>query len=313
MKAIDKVIGKLGKTGLKIKANSPKILFISGTVCLAGAVVTSFYAGRHIDEALDVNKENIENIKKLKDAETIINEEGEEEEYGKKQYQKDLTKAYAGAAVDVIKTVGPPIALGVASFLCFKGEYVELGERLGAMTVAYEMANKKYEEARKILKEKDYNAYEKIENASVVSIDPETKEVKESEPSTLDVVKDVSLMASQYAVDISLCKGFTSDPNYNVMWLSRVQDMCNAKLNQVGYLWLSDVYEALGCTNYISPEADKASHIVGWMKGVGDGEVKFNMVLVPKRVMKDADDNIHRLQEVGLIDFNVCGTIFDKI
>ena len=120
-------------------------------------------------------------------------------------------------------------------------------------------------------------------------------------------------MASQYAVDISLYKGFTSDPNYNVMWLSRVQDMCNAKLNQVGYLWLSDVYEALGCTNYISPEADKASHIVGWMKGVGDGEVKFNMVLVPKRVMKDADDNIHRLQEVGLIDFNVCGTIFDKI
>jgi hypothetical protein len=153
---------------------------------------------------------------------------------------------------------------------------------------------------------------EHAETAIEQHVDEETSEIKNTKVKNIDLVKDGSLIASPYAVEMKYCKGFTKDPNYNVRWLECVQRVANTKLEQYGYLFLYDVYEALGCLDWISPEAVKASHCVGWLLGVGDGEVKFNLVPVPTRCMHEGED-LKYLQTSCLVDFNVVGTILDKI
>ena len=96
------------------------------------------------------------------------------------------------------------------------------------------------------------------------------------------------------------------------MVLKGYENIANTKLSQYGYLFLYEVYDMLGVTNCLNTEAIKASHVVGWLKGEGDDTVRFNMVLVPTK-SGIIDGKISNRKEVGLIDFNCCGTIIDKI
>jgi hypothetical protein len=323
MKVISDIVGKLGKTGLKLKAQSPVIFFVAGTICVGGAVITAHRAGRHIDETLDIAKERIDNIKSLKDATEIEDENGKTVPYSEKQWKKDMAKAYGGAAWDIGKLYLPVAGFTAAAVGCYFGEYKTMAEWLGGAIAAAELAQKNYNNLTNNIVEQD--GIEKLqqylysegnkEHADVAieqRVDEETGEVKDIKVKNIDLVKDISLAASPYAVEMKYCKGFTKDPNYNVRWLECVQRVANTKLEQYGYLFLYDVYEALGCLDWISPEAVKASHCVGWLVGVGDGEVKFNMVPVPTRCMHEGEDLLY-LQTSCLVDFNVVGTILDKI
>lgn len=321
MKAFSKLTNKLGKTGLKIKSNSPVIFLVTGTICLGGAVVAAHHAGRKVDEVLDVNKEHIENIKSLKDADEIENEEGEKVPYSKKQYNKDLTHAYAGALWDVSKLYLPVAGFTVASVVCYISGHKVLSERLAAMTAAYTGINEAFQKYRGNVIEMDgeekdkkylYGITEHVDNATVAKIDPETGEIKTEKVKNIDVVRDVKLIASPYAVDMEDCKGFTKDPEYNVRWLENIQSLANAKLDSNGYLFLYDVYDALGVLNFINTDAVKASHVVGWIKGVGDDEVRFQLVPVPVKSMY-SDGEVMNIAEKVLVDFNCCGTILDRI
>lgn len=321
MKAFSKLTTKLGKTGLKIKSNSPVIFLVTGTICLGGAIVAAHHAGRKVDEVLDVNKEHIENIKSLKDAEEIENEEGEKVPYSKKQYNKDLTHAYAGALWDVSKLYLPVAGFTVASAVCYISGHKVLSERLAAMTAAYTGINEAFQKYRGNVIEMDgedkdkkylYGITEHIDNAIKNEVNPETGEIKTEKVKNIDVVRDVKLIASPYAVDMEDCKGFTKDPDYNVRWLESIQNLANAKLDSNGYLFLYDVYEALGVLNFINTDAVKASHVVGWIKGAGDDEVRFQLVPVPVKC-KYSDGEIMNVAEKVLIDFNCCGTILDRI
>lgn len=323
MKVISDALAKLGTTGLKIQAKSPVIFFITGTICVGGAVYTAHRAGRNVDEVLDIAKERIDNIKSLKDATEIEDEDGETVPYSEKQYKKDLTKAYAGAAWDVGKLYLPVAGFTVAAVGCYFGEYKTMAKWLAEATAAADLATQSLNNLKSNIIEKDgeeklyeylYSADNK-EHADVAikqEVDIETGEIKNTKVKNIDLVKDVSLVGSQYAVEMKYCKGFTKDPNYNVRWLECVQRVANTKLEQYGYLFLYDVYEALGCLDWISPEAIKASHCVGWLLGTGDGEVKFNLVPVPTRCMHEGED-LKYLQTSCLVDFNVVGTILDKI
>ena len=91
-----------------------------------------------------------------------------------------------------------------------------------------------------------------------------------------------------------------------------IQSLANAKLDSNGYLFLYDVYDALGVLNFINTDAVKASHVVGWIKGVGDDEVRFQLVPVPVKSMY-SDGEVMNIAEKVLVDFNCCGTILDRI
>lgn len=318
----DKLAAGFSKVSTKVKVNSPVIFLVTGTICLGGAVIAAHHAGRKVDEVLDVNKEHLDNIRSLKGQEEIINEEGEREPYSDRKWRKDMSQAYLGAAWDMTKLYGPVAILTVSSAVCYIGGHKVLARRLAGMTAAYTLVNESFEQYRQNVidmdgedQDKKYlfgKSIEHIKDGKLEKINPETKEIESVKVKDIDLVKDIKLNASPYAVSLEDCKGFTKDPNYNVRWLESVMNMANIKLQQMGYLFLYDVYEALGVTPWVSPEAIKASHCVGWLIGVGDGEVKFNLISVPEKCMT-VDGEVVNLRESALIDFNCVGTILDRI
>jgi hypothetical protein len=74
-------------------------------------------------------------------------------------------------------------------------------------------------------------------------------------------------------------------------------DYFNGRLNRLGHVFLSEVYEKLGF------EVTQASRMVGWLRDGKDGEIKFN----PQRFHRDNGDI------VLLLDFNVDGVILTAL
>ena len=321
--SIGSYINAAGKLMTKVK--SPKGMFVLGTACLVGAVVTAFKAGKEIDEVVEFNKDQIENTKVLREAGEYEAEDGELVEYTESDYKKDLTHNYIWFGVDVAKKMLPPIGLGVASFLCYKGGFNALGEKLATMTAAYTVLDRSYnkllENAKEVYGEEaadklKYGMIEPLEVDIPADIDPETgKKIGKAHKEKFDAVRDVGLSdnASPYAVRVQDCAGFTRDPNYNVIYLEHVQDLANAKLQTRGYLTLYEVYEALGLIGVVNASVEKMSHQCGWVLGHGDDHVTFKLLLAPVAAGIGSDGATKIYDQIALVDFNCIGNIWQYI
>lgn len=320
-----KYLAAAGKVMTKVKTNKPQVMFVCGTICLAGSVVMAFKAGKEIDSVVEANKGKIEMIKYDRDAGEHEDEDGEVFEYTENDYKRDLTRAYICFGIDIVKKVGPPIALGVGSVLLYKGGFKELGEKLATMTAAYTVLDESYnklfnnaktvygEEAAEKLK---YGMIEPLEVDIPAEVDPDTgKKVGKAHKEKFDVIRDVGLSdnASPYAVRLQDCKGFTRDSNYNVIFLEHVQDLANAKLQTRGYLTLYEVYEALGLIGVVNTSVEKMSHQCGWVLGHGDDHISFKMLLAPVAAGIGSDGATKIYNEIALIDFNCIGNIWQYI
>ena len=90
------------------------------------------------------------------------------------------------------------------------------------------------------------------------------------------------------------------------MFIRHQQAYANQKLQMNGHIFLNEVYDALGL------ERTTAGAVVGWLRedqGQGDGYVDFGLTDNPERMRDFAEYG-----DAGIfLDFNVDGTIFDKI
>ena len=101
------------------------------------------------------------------------------------------------------------------------------------------------------------------------------------------------------------CVGWTTDAEYNLMFLRDQQRYANDMLRSRGYLFLNDVYKMLDIP------LTKAGQIVGWVydedQPIGDNFVDFGLGTEPNR------DFVNGIENVALLDFNVDGNILDYI
>ena len=137
---------------------------------------------------------------------------------------------------------------------------------------------------------KDEDGNEKTEKAIVSAMDP-------NDPSTY----------SEYARFFDDgCKGWTKDPELNLLFLRRQQDAATDLLRSRGYLTLNEVYRMLGM------QTTKAGVIVGWVYDkdhpVGDNYVDFGIYDINRPKNRDF---VNGYERVILLDFNVDGNIYD--
>lgn len=100
------------------------------------------------------------------------------------------------------------------------------------------------------------------------------------------------------------CVHWTDNPEYNLGFLRSREEYMNAKLKMQGYLFLNDVYDALGFPRTISGQE------VGWIydekNPIGDNYVDFG-------IYKEFNaDFINGREDKCLLDFNVDGSILDR-
>ena len=292
------------KLGFAFKKHSPEILVVAGVVGTVASAVMACKATTKLDEVLEEHKHKIDTLH-----EAMEDPENLPAEVTVQDCKKDLTIHYAHAVVDVAKLYAPAVGVGVLSIGAILSGHNVLRKRNMALAAAYATVDKSFKEYRgrvierfgkELDKELKYNIKSQEVEETVVNEDGSETKVKKT-VNVVDELADHSMYAKFF--DQS-CKGWEKNAELNMMFLRQVQNWANDKLRRQGYLFLNDVYEALGI------DKTQAGCVVGWIYDEevpnGDNFIDFGIYNVHREANRAF---VNGFEPVILLDFNVDGRI----
>ena len=304
---VNSMTRNLHKVGFKFKKHSPEILVVAGVVGTVASAVMACKATLKVNDILEETKVEIEKVKTVVADETIS-----EEKYSEQDAKKDLAIIYAHTGIKLVKLYGPSIILGTLSITGILASNNILRKRNIALAAAYKAIDTGFKEYRSRVverfgedldKELRYNVKAKEIKEKVVDENGKEKTVKK----TINVA-DPNFYSDYARCYDDGCKGWVKDSEYNLMFLRNTQSFMNEKLRAQGYLFLNDVYDALGIPR------SKAGQVVGWIYDEknpnGDNFVDFGIYDLYKEGNRDF---VNGYERTIWLDFNVDGPILDLI
>lgn len=294
------------KVGFKFKKHSPEILVAAGVVGVVASGVMACKATTKLSGILEEHKEQTNQIN------NYVEEHGHTSEYNEEDQKKDLAIVYTQTGVKVAKLYAPAIILGAVSITAIVASNRILNRRNAALAAAYTVVDKGFKEYRDRVIERFGKELDRELRYNIKA--KEVEEIVANEDGTETVIKDTVEVAtintySDYARFFDDgCIGWDKDPEFNLMFLRRQQDMANEKLRSTGYLFLNEVYDMLGIPR------TKAGQCVGWVydekNPVGDNYVDFGIY----NTHNEANRNfVNGYERTILLDFNVDGNILDMM
>jgi hypothetical protein len=295
MNLVPKSVSRLAsRSMLKLSANSPTILVVTGVVGLGATAVLAAKATRRLDPVLEEHDKARNEVVGA----TYRNDREE---------QKALTKVYASTGVELTKLYGPAVVVGtvsaasilighrilkgrhVATMLAFSGlqdQFLAYRKRV-AHTFGEDREKEIYDGAR-MEYEEDPNHKGEYKLKSKYSDD-----------------KEVGDFLRPWFDETNV--NWTRDPQSNYLFLKGVQQHMNNLLEVRGHVFLNDVYDSLRLDR--RPEGA----VSGWLRkedGGKDGFIDFGF-------MTSQDPNtvaFRNGQERSVrLNFNTDGLIWDKI
>ena len=304
---VNSMTRNLHKVGFKFKKHSPEILVVAGVVGTVASAVMACKATLKVNDILEATKVEIEKVKTVVADETIS-----EEKYSEQDAKKDLAIIYAHTGIKLVKLYGPSIILGTLSITGILASNNILRKRNIALAAAYKAIDTGFKEYRSRVverfgedldKELRYNVKAKEIKEKVVDENGKEKTVKK----TINVANPDFYSDYARCYDDG-CKGWVKDSEYNLMFLRNTQSFMNEKLRAQGYLFLNDVYDALGIPR------SKAGQVVGWIYDEknpnGDNFVDFGIYDLYKEGSRDF---VNGYERTIWLEFNVDGPILDLI
>lgn len=291
---------------LKGKKYSPELLLAAGVITGISATVVACKATLHADEILDTHAENMEKIKKAEVIETNDEEKGVE--VAIENSKKDKAIVYGRTVGSFIRLYAPAVGLGALSLACFLSSYGIMRKRNIALTAAYTALDGFVKKYRGRVREE---MGEDMDRHFAYGTEKRTREYEETDgkgkvvKKTADdeVITD-AIMPSDYAKwfdESSPC--WEKSAATNLAFLKAQENSFNELLHAKGYVFLNDVYRALGIRE------TAAGQLVGWIDGNGDNYIDFG-IYDCNRIAKDF---VNGWEKSILLDFNVDGVIYDKI
>lgn len=299
---VNAITKSFAKAKFNIKKHSPEMLVIGG---ILGGVASAVLACKATTKAQYILAESQDKIEQVH--EILENPDGYSEEYTVEDSRKDLAIIYAQTGLKLVRTYAPAVALGALSIVSILGGHNILRKRNLGLAAAYATIDQSFREYRDrvvdrfgetVDRELRYNL--KSQKITETEVDPETGKQKR-------IKKDILVPAgdggySGYARSFEPgCQYWEPDANLNRAFLKAQQEYANQKLRAQGYLFLSDVYKALGYRD------DRASHVVGWTfdetDPKGDNYVSFGF--------SENEDFMAGYENSVILDFNVDGPILD--
>ena len=303
-----------------IERNKPEILMGRGLAASVASSIFAYRAAKKVEKAkniIDIGEEAIEEVKEGKDEvfgsdgfDTPDQEEKMRNKF-KRMYQKEMTMAFA-----------PTILFEIGAIGCLVYSQKILRERNAALGAALALSAKTFADYRLRVKEKigaeaEENLYYGREEKTIEVVDEKGKKKKEKV-----VVTNPNNSFSPYGrVFDETSTQWTPDPEYNKMFLKSQQEYCNTVLRTKGYLYLNDVYKALGF------KETKEGQVAGWIYNEkspnGDNYVDFGMYDINVDGYHDDRTNdtiaeeriafINGITPRTFLDFNVDGNIWEKV
>lgn len=300
LKAIkNKVTNKAGRQILVAQKHSPVLLFGVGVIGVAATVVLACRATLKMEEVIGEAEEKKEKIETAKELAS--------DKYSEEDAKQDSILVRSQTALKIAKLYAPAVAIGVVSIGCFTGSHIILNRRNVALTAAYGAVDKAFREYRgrvvdELGKEKDQEfRFGVVETEKAVDTDEgvAVKTVKGADPEFAKKNNGRSMYAVVFDEGN---RNWRSTWGMNQMFLRSQQQYAQDRLNAKGFLFLNDVYEALGF------ERTAFGQVVGWVLGNGDSLIDFGIA-----------DNYEGVRFINgdersvWLDFNVDGMVLDLI
>lgn len=297
---------KFGRTGLKIRKASPEICLVLGIGGVVVSAVGACVATTKLDKIMSEHKEKTDKIHEY----AKRPDEEKEESYTKKDEDHDISITYIQTGVKLVKLYAGPVILGTISLAAIVKGHSILRTRNAALASAYAILNKDFKDYRngvieKFGKDLDKELHLKLKD---VKVEEETVDENGKKKKTKTTVKTSAL--DGYSVYARFfddgCKGWDKNSEYSLMFLKAQERYATDKLRAQGYLFLNDVYDALGIPR------TAAGQCVGWLydekDSTRDNYVDFGIFDITK---PHNGDFVNGYEQAIILDFNVDGPILD--
>ncbi len=277
----------LGQTEYFLRKNGPTILTGAG---VAGFMGTTYLVGKAVLKAQEPIKELKVKIQEISTRELT-------ETYTKTDMTKEVGRVWIMDMLRISKIFAPAIITGGVSIACIISSHGMMKNRQASLVAAYVALDEGFKAYRRRViaelgEEKEKEVYSGVQLRAIDQI----------EGGTGSVVTDDG-MPSQYArfFDENNSAYWTRTPEWNLMFVRQQQRYANDRLQTRGFVFLNEIYEALGF------DWNQAGQVVGWkLHEGGDNYIDFGIY--------DGTDEMARAFVNGaeaaiFLDFNVDGPI----
>lgn len=298
-----------GKVGLELTRKRPEILLATGLVLGVVSTVAACYATTKLEDTLKEEKEGLEKLHEvIEDPERM-----KKLKYTERDAANDRIIFYSRMLVKAIKLYSPALISGGLGIVCILSGHKIIRERNAALAATAAGLNKALSDYRSRVSDAVGADVEKdiwcgikktvVEKNHIINPDG-TEEIL-----TEEVTQNDKTNKSPFSVIFDCrAKEWKSDPDDNFFLLRMKEKVLTDNLRINGYVFLNDVYDALGMpkTQY--------GNIYGW---VYDDSRTVNEVSFGTYSMQLDEEGCSFVQ----LDFNLDGDIlsnelftkFDKI
>lgn len=307
-----KIKKMINKVKFNVVKHSPEILMGIG---IAGVITSTVLACRSTLKVKDILEDKETNMNNVKE----VLAEGRED-YTEEDARKDKTIIMTTTAIRIMKLYAPSVIIGAGSIACLLESHNVMRNRNAGLAAALAATTESFKQYRERVTAK-YG--DEVDKEMRYGIKKEKKE-KDGKKTKEDIVvgcdeKELSGYA-RYFNESNI--NWTDDPQYNMMFLRQNQNWANDKLISQGYLYLNDVYDALGFPK------TKAGQVVGWVYDPknnerGDNYIDFGIYDLNVRgyrdemandtIAEERQDFINGYRNSILLDFNVDGNIWETM
>jgi hypothetical protein len=292
------VTSKVARQALVAQKHSPTLLFGAGVI---GVVTSTVWACKATLELETLLMDNAQQRGRVDEALEISRIDGDDK-YTEKNAQRDRAVLKVRAAVSLINLYRGPLALGALSICALGGSHVILNNRNAGLVAAYATLDKGFSEYRARVAE-EFGTDRELELRHGVK---EVEVAVDTENGTEVQVQRQAIGGSIYArwFDETNRNFNKYRPELNRFTVQCQQQYANDQLKARGHIFLNEVYDMLGM------DRTKEGAVVGWVKGVGNDYVDFGVF---QGDLQAAKEFVLGQNGAILLDFNVCGPIYDKI
>lgn len=281
---------------LHVVKHAPTILHVMGTASSVAASVCAAKATTRIEETIAPERQQLAAIKQAC-AEGRVMKDGTP--YEGEDSRKDTITVTTRIAVKCLRLYAPTIGFLALSAVCHGSAAHIMSKRVVALSGA--LASSK--EAYGLLKGKYENALRaagKDPNEPVIEVfDEEAQEATGYQGATR---KAFSMYAVRFAAGN---ENWCTSKAENDAFLSQVQNYFNNRLKSKGFVFLNEVYKALG-----APETP-AGQLTGWLYGNAEGDDFIDLGIGAGKIDAELPDGTHVVEYV--LDPNVHGEIWEMI
>jgi hypothetical protein len=275
----------LGSGRLWAHQNGPTILTAAG---LIGFGITTALAIRQTSKAQPVLEKIEKDLAEARAAKDV-----KEEVRPTSETQRIIVKAYAKASLELAEVYWPVAAMGAASAVAIIAGHRTMLKRQASLVAAYSLLDAGFKAYRRKVAEIIGEEEEKtLYREQIIKGMGRGLEACEFIPGEDDV------MPSPYAKFFDeMSHNWKPEPEYNRFFLRCQQEWATQRLHARGFLFLNEVYEALGLP------WEQCGQMVGWKLGQANSDdfVDFGMYEIGDEC-KRAFVNGH--EHTILLDFN---------